>query len=543
MRKKLSKFKPKKPITLLLLAILMVLTIKIVPAQAQILWLPDLREVTSWFPQSTENQNVSVCIRLDGRCLFKIVTPKSDAVTRVRIIEERLNEISWNYLQNPSNTLKISQRTENNLPNIYINTKNEQIRLLTVTNLDSQLDGIDPNTKADQIIEQLRLALQQSKRERQPSFLLRQTAIALVMILIMSISHWLIVRRLKSLKQSKKLISPTENVENQPISAIITRRQQWNLKEVQYRLLQLLQISIWSGGILWILGLFPHTRILQVFIIGVLRIPVRIVLVGIATYVLIRLSYALIAKLNALLVGPHFLDFDNDQRLQLRLKTVSVVTRSIIALLWVGIGFIVALSVIGVNIAPVLAGLGILGVAVSLASQNLIRDGINGFLIILEDQYAVGDVIQVDSFTGLVENINLRITQLRDSEGRLITIPNSEIKIVANFSSHWSRADLQIPIPYQADVDRALRLVKEVGETLSQDLEWQEILLESPQVLGIEHFGDRGVMIRIWIKTQPLKQWDTAREFRRRLKIAFDQAGIPLPLPQQQIWFKKSTLN
>jgi small conductance mechanosensitive channel len=178
----------------------------------------------------------------------------------------------------------------------------------------------------------------------------------------------------------------------------------------------------------------------------------------------------------------------------------------------------------------------LIGVAVSLASQNLIKDAINGFFIILEDQYALGDVIAVGDVGGLVENLNLRITQLRDSEGRLITIPNSEIKIVANLSSRWSRADLNIPIAYNADVDHALKLIETVGLEMDQDPRWREQIVETPQVLGVENFGDRGLMIRVWIKTQPLKQWDVAREYRRRIKITFDQAGIDIPLLQQAIW-------
>jgi len=184
--------------------------------------------------------------------------------------------------------------------------------------------------------------------------------------------------------------------------------------------------------------------------------------------------------------------------------------------------------------------LGIVSVALSLAAQNLIRDAINGFLIILEDQYAVGDYIKVGEVGGMVEKINLRITQLRDAEGKLITIPNSEIKIVANFSSNWARADLFIPVAYQTDVNKALELIGRVAEEMSHDSLWREHILESPQVLGVDNFGERGVMIRVWIKTEPLKQWSVSREFRRRIKVAFDEAGIPIPLPQQQVWFKDS---
>jgi small conductance mechanosensitive channel len=196
----------------------------------------------------------------------------------------------------------------------------------------------------------------------------------------------------------------------------------------------------------------------------------------------------------------------------------------------------VGLSTIGINIVPLLAGAGIVGVAISLASQNLIKDAINGFLIILEDQYAIGDFINVGGTTeGLVENLNLRITQLRDAQGRLITIPNSEIKIVANLSNSWSRADLTIPVHYHADFDEALNLINTVAQEMCDDPQWRKKILDRPQVLGVDNFGDQSMIIRVWIKTKPLKQWEVAREFRRRLKVAFDDAGLPIALPLPEI--------
>jgi small conductance mechanosensitive channel len=134
-----------------------------------------------------------------------------------------------------------------------------------------------------------------------------------------------------------------------------------------------------------------------------------------------------------------------------------------------------------------------------------------------------------------VENLNLRITQLRDAQGRLITIPNSEIKIVANLSSNWSRADLTIPVHYSADFDKALNIINTVAEQITDDPQWRKKILDTPQVLGVDNFGDQIMSIRVWIKTKPLKQWEVAREFRRRLKVAFDQANLPIALPQPEI--------
>jgi small conductance mechanosensitive channel len=218
------------------------------------------------------------------------------------------------------------------------------------------------------------------------------------------------------------------------------------------------------------------------------------------------------------------------------------VTKSIATFALLIVGTLLTLTVLGIDVIPLLAGASLVGVALSLASQSLIKDAINGFLIILEDQYALGDVIAVGEVGGLVENLNLRMTQVRDAEGRLITIPNSEIKIVANLSSRWSRADLNIPIGYQTNIDKALKLIEDVALKMDLDPLWQEQIVETPKVLGVDNFGDRGLIVRVWIKTQPLKQWDVAREFRRRLKIAFDKAGVSIPLPQQAIWVNDAEL-
>lgn len=222
------------------------------------------------------------------------------------------------------------------------------------------------------------------------------------------------------------------------------------------------------------------------------------------TYVIVRFTYAIIDHFTSTIIsGGALLTPETSERLQLRISTFSGVTKSITTIIWVGTGILMSLIALGINIVPLLAGAGLVGVAVSLASQNLIKDAINGFLIILEDQYALGDMITVGTVGGLVEKLNLRMTQVRDAEGRLITIPNSEVKIVANLSSHWSRADLTIPVSYQSDIDQALKLIEDVALEMNQDPQWQHQILEQPNVLGVENFSDRGLMIRILIKPNP----------------------------------------
>jgi small conductance mechanosensitive channel len=487
---------------------------------------------------------------LDGRRLFEIAASSREGLSeRAEDIQPRLKTISQDYFQSDSSELQVKtqrQRFVNKQgqeeiianPDIYVNNQ----RLLTVTDQDTQLQGeTDPQIVARSWRDSLEQDLKRAKQERQGSFLVRQGGVAFGVFLGVALCSWG-VRRWQSRLRSRSTRSAATAPTTDAVTTQLTQQQHNNLQEARRRLFQIAQSLIWASGTLIILGLFPFTRTIPVWILTVLpnipliRIPSLIGIVALGTYVAVRLSYVLIDKSTSVLANNALLGAQDYVRLQLRVLTISGVTKSIATFAGVVIGTLLALSAVGVNIVPLIAGAGLIGVAISLASQSLIKDAINGFLIIVEDQYAIGDVINVGDLGGLVENLNLRITQVRDSEGRLITIPNSEIKTVANLSSRWSRADLLIPIAYDADIDQAMKLIDSVGLEMDEDPQWREPILERPQVLGVDNFGDRGLMIRVWIKTQPLKQWDVAREFRRRLKIAFDRADIDIPIPQQTIW-------
>ena len=543
----------KKKVIVGIISCLITITIFVAtPVQAQLPFLENIREYREILAPIQPHSQEFGCIRLDGRCLFKIVsTTPSKLSERIQVIQSRFNDISSAYLEDETAQFNISKQQNGHLWDIHIEVtgeeatvENEEARLVTITRQDAEAYGVNVPTRADQIIEVLEKGFQQARRERRPKFLARQGIIAAIFSLATILTSLLTDRGIRRLRKSRQQLAPSESSPSVPISIQLSQRQRWNIKEIQYRLLQLLQILLWGGGILYVLFLFPHTRVIHTLIIALIRVPLIIVGVGILTYLLIRLSYALVARfVSTFFISTYVLNRRANQRKQLRVDTITRIGRSVVTLIWTGIGIIVALTVAGVNVAPLLAGAGIIGLAVSLAAQNLIKDAINGFLIIFEDQYAVGDVIKVGEVDGLVENINLRITQLRDAAGRLITIPNSEIRIVANLSSQWSRADLNIPIAYHSDVDKALYLLSHVAEEMSQDDLWQEKILESPQVLGVENFEERGIIIRVWIKTEPLKQWEVSREFRRRIVFAFEGAGIPILPPQQQVWFNRHANN
>jgi small-conductance mechanosensitive channel len=191
-----------------------------------------------------------------------------------------------------------------------------------------------------------------------------------------------------------------------------------------------------------------------------------------------------------------------------------------------------------VDIAPLLASAGVAGLAVSLGAQTLMKDLIGGFLILVENQYAVGDVIQAGDVTGTVERLTLRATYVRDLEGRLHVVPNGEVRVVSNLTKEWSRALVDVGVAYEEDLDRALRVLEGVAEVFAEDVDFGPQLLEPPQVLGPVSLGDWAITVRVMVKTQPGKQWGIARELQRRILAACEREDVTLPYPRQEVWVR-----
>lgn len=513
----------------------------ILPVKAQLPFLPQINLRTFNLNQNPDNAIASACVRLDGNCLFKITDRQVSLPLRISQTEQIIEDIRDIYLRNPNARLDTRTQKEGNFQNIYISVGDKEMLVLSLSDRDVTYGGIQLNYQAEQKAAAIKAGLEKAKLERQQPYLINQAKIAASILVVSILSNFLLSRWQKRYQQAKQNLSVETNSVSLPVSTQQEKKHSFNVKEVQLRIFQLLKIGIWLGALLLILGLFPYTRATQLWSITILRIPLRLFIIIWVTYILIRLSYALIAKLNSTFTNTYVLSREANRRIQLRVTTISYLLRGIVATIWSGVAILAALMVIGIDVAPLLAGAGILGLAFSFASQNLIKDALNGFFIIIEDQYAVGDVITVGAVSGSVERLNLRITQLRDAEGRLITIPNSSIQTVANHSNGWSRSDIKIPIAYSSDIDKAIKIIQEVGEIISQEAFWTENILEAPQVLGVEDFADRGLVIRVWIKTEPLKQWDVSREFRLRVKKALEAANIPLPIPQQQIWINRSS--
>lgn len=220
-------------------------------------------------------------------------------------------------------------------------------------------------------------------------------------------------------------------------------------------------------------------------------------------------------------------------RMTQRANTLSAILRSLGKVIILFIASMIVLSKLGLNVAPILASAGIVGVAVGFGAQSLVKDVISGFFILVEDQYGVGDVIEVGGQSGTVEKMNLRITQIRNQHGQLITVPNGEIKTVINHSKEWACAVLEVGVAYQHDPDHVITVLKAVGEELQ--VEMPDKIMEPVEVLGMEAFKESEVVFKLTIKTAPLAQWAVARAYRRKIWYRFRDEGIEIPFPQRML--------
>jgi small-conductance mechanosensitive channel len=212
---------------------------------------------------------------------------------------------------------------------------------------------------------------------------------------------------------------------------------------------------------------------------------------------------------------------------------------------FVGLGRVIIILVVGlmilseldIAIGPLLAGLGVVGIAVGFGAQYLIRDLIAGVFILMENQYRIGDVAKVADVTGVVEEVSLRKTVIRDIDGVVHYIPNGEIRVSSNCSRHFSRVNLNISVAYETDLDYAIKVINRVCKEMSQEKPWCEVMRTVPSVLRVDNLGDSGIDIKIIGDVKPLTQWNVMGEMRLRLKKAFDKEGIEIPYPHLKVYF------
>ena len=260
---------------------------------------------------------------------------------------------------------------------------------------------------------------------------------------------------------------------------------------------------------------------------------IKIVAIVIVAYLIRKFAGIFIEKIiRKIIISDHFLTKEAEKKREDTL--IRIFTVSLGILVWL-LALLMILQEAGIAIGPLLAAAGIAGLAFGFGGQYLIRDLISGLFIIMENQYRIGDVVCFDGTCGLVEDISMRMTTLRDLDGIVHHVPHGEIKKVSNLSKQFARVNLNIGISYNSNLEQVIAVVNEVGKELAEDPTWKEYILKPPQFLRIDDFGDSSIVIKILGDTKPLKQWDVTGELRKRLKIAFDREDIEIPFPQRVV--------
>jgi small conductance mechanosensitive channel len=553
---------------LVILAVLMSSTME-QPALGQ---LPSLTFPTRTQPPAGIERRGTLeaaAVRLDGQELFEIASPavldRSEIGMQIPV-EVRASQIEANLKhlivgnrllgenRLDPNTMQISIERVNEQPVLFVQdaTLAAPKALLTVTDTDAQYYSISPDKLADRWKEILEEKLREALELRQPEALQTQVATvikilatAALLTLLLGGLWTLFDQRRQQLEQraAAELAAIANPLAGEAAARASPDVEQGLLQGLQqhFSLQKRLQIVrflrwllfwaiafVWGLGIAYSLDAFAQTR---QFAERVITIPLAILITWFLT--------ALVNRLTDFGVDRFTQGQQQDQSLTAanlqRITTVANVLKGLKMVLIYAVGILCILQWLELTPESVLVLGALAALTVSFTVQSMVKDLANGFLILLEDQFRIGDYVRVSTAAGYVENLNLRITQIRSDDGNLITLPNSLIAQVENMSRTWARTDFRIEVAYQTDVDYALAVVRETVDQMAQEPEWLAVILDTQELFGVDQISHTGIVIRIWIKTTPLKQWMTARELRRRLKIAFDRHQIQIGIPQQ-IW-------
>lgn len=519
-------------------------------------------------------------VTLDGKELFKIASSaifnRSELGSQIPV-EVRAKQVEANLKQltttsrllgdgmlNPK-TLRVSIETLKGQPVLFVKdaTLTEAKVLLTVTNTDAQFYSTTQDKLATRWQDILEAELRQALELRQPEALKQQNSEAVRILAVTVLStvllsgvwmFWGWRRRRLEERQAAEIAAQIENLPAVgATNSEITDAEITNVEIVypEPRLFQRLHdylglqrrlkivrffrwLTFWAIAFTWLIGLayslktFPETR---QFANSVIAIPVVLLITWFLT--------GLINRLTDLVIDRFIESREQDQSLTeanlQRVATLANVIKGLKRVLVYSLGILWVLQWLHLAPGSFLALGALVALAVSFAAQSLVKDLVNGFLILLEDQFRIGDYVKIGTASGFVTNLNLRITQIRSDEGNLITLPNNLITQVENMSRTWARADFRVEVSYNTDVNLALAVVRETVDCMAQDPEWKSLIFDTQELFGVDQISHTGIVIRIWIKTAPLKQWITARELRRRLKIAFDRHNIQIGIPQQVV--------
>jgi moderate conductance mechanosensitive channel len=269
----------------------------------------------------------------------------------------------------------------------------------------------------------------------------------------------------------------------------------------------------------------------------ILTTCLRITMVLILAWIAMKVLRVFVGRLERNLLQQSAVEGEPPSESQKRIETITrLIRQGLLLALWITAGLVI-LQEVGVEVGPIMASAGIAGLAVGFGAQNLVRDVISGFFIILENQIRVGDVAIINDIGGLVEKINFRTTVLRDNAGTVHIFPNGGINKIANMTNEWSAYVFNLRVAYSEDVDKVIEVIRSVGQQMLADDKFKRMMLGEPEIFGIDTMAESAIVIQGRLKTKPIRQWDVGREFLRRIKLAFEANEIEIPFPQQSIRF------
>ncbi len=519
------------------------------------------------FTNSPDNRSsiVYAPITLDGRELLYIAANRgiannvngnnSPLQTRVKMYEDNLSEIIATDFNPRQLYVTPAQSEQQTIILVGDRNKLSRRKLMSVTDLDAQLHGLSVIDLAQQFSKNIRPALIKARQERKPESLQNKIFNSLgilvgIIVLTILLIFWYksFLKKWERLQEEKPQMSEfaiesEATLEEQSDEQMMRYCQQklvWqrklNVNRLKRWILVISLFMLWVLGLAAITGMFPFTRWLEDWL---LTKPLLLAII-LGTILGIKASSVIIDFLFRKFLDRELQKPDVSARRVSRLTTFSNVLKGSITFIWMVLGILWFLEKLHIPILPILAGAGIVGFAVSFSSQNLIRDIINGIIMLWEDQFIIGDLINIGGTVGVVENVNLRMTQLRQANGTLSTISNSSISTVHNLTKDWSRIVFTVEISPEADVDKALRIVKETACGMQTDEEWKESAIDPINVLGVNNISHNGIEILLWFKTEPGTQFALGRELRRRLKYAFDRENIDIGIPQHSLQLENS---
>jgi moderate conductance mechanosensitive channel len=536
----------------------------------------DLQGSLGWKSYGLAGDVVFAPVQLDGHHLFSIATERQRGEQdqwglgalqfRRNRIEHRLKSQVRYLVENQVDPESIQVVTTqlNQQAIVQVVTDSDATSpIVTVTTLDAEIYGLSESEVAEEYARQIQQGLKLAIQERQPDAQRKQLQRAGLGGAIAALGMALLFGWQQQIGRSRRQLRQEFHIQREGLihqqSIIGTdgnttqtdskeQQQLFNLKyrierkTWQKRLLQLMLVVVGGAGLAWVLQCFPQTRSLGLLLF---KQPIGLLLIGLSITLATILSHFLIGRILTHWIGTEDqLPIAQIERRRRRSLVLSPVLNHVTTVVLVIVGFLIAYSLVSFSTGLTLfTGIGILGVVISLAFQSAIKDALSGWMLLARDAFTVGDIVMIKEGSGVVEQMNLLMTQIRSSSGDLITLRNGEITNVTNRSKDWSRMDFTVLVDYDTDIKQALEVLREVFQTMQSDPVWHLSLIGEPDVLGVEQFEQNGILLKIRVQTPAGQQFNVTREFRFRLNQTFQATGIKIPIPQQEVRYREPELQ